>query len=219
MEENVLNDMLLSLNKIWQHRTLSEINHVRNEYQNEIKDLKSRLDMKTTTKNFDTNRSASNFKNTTNPSIYMIKDNIGTKTTKNSGDDKLDLFFRTTSNYKNRQNILESENMFLRQKLQDKNEVKPRDKVSDYNKGSLYIAEMSVEEIKNLGKKIDELYKQYENKVKYNIKGSDILVNDAIKNLIGGINNALDETKKKISNWKFDIQRNLGGSKYNLKRY
>ena len=217
MQENVLNEMLLALNKIWQQRTLSEVNHIRNEYQNEIKDLKCKIDnMKTTTKYFDGNKTTTNFKNTSFLTRNTFRDNI---ITKNSADDKLDAFFRTTANSKNRQNFIESENIFLRQKLQDKNENKPRDNVSDYNKGSLYIAEMCVDEIKNLEKKINDLYKQYENKVKYSIKGNDIIVDDAIKNLIDGINNALGETEKKVNNWKFDIKRNLGGSKYNLKRY
>ena len=217
MQENVLNEMLLALNKIWQQRTLSEINHVRNEYQNEIKDLKCKIDnMKTTTKILDANKTTTNFKNTSLLTKNTFRDNLFTKS---SGDDRLDAYFRTTANSKNKQSCLESENIFLRQKLLDKNENRPRDKVSDYNQGSLYIAEMSADEIKNLEKKINGLYKQYENKVKYNIKGNDIIVDDAIKNLFEGIKNALDETKKKINNWKFDIKRNLGGSKYNLKRY
>lgn len=209
LEEHIINDLLVSLNKIWQDKAKVEMNHIRKVYQNEIKELKFKIDAK---KNYNdiVNKSNNDLK---------ISFNKEKEPSSSSGNKLLNEFFNTASNFKVRQNNLESENAFLRNKLNNKKEIEPRDKVKDYNQGSLYVAEMSLDEIKKVEKKLDEIYRQYENKVKFLIKDEYVLVNDAIKLYFNSVNDVIEGCKKKMNNWKVDIQRNLSGIKFNSKRY
>ena len=80
------------------------------------------------------------------------------------------------------------------------------------------------DEIQNLKKKVDNSFKEYENRVKFsinnnlgNIHEKNKIINDSIKIFFSSIQKAIDDLETKILNWKFNIQRNIGGIDYAIK--
>ena len=80
-----------------------------------------------------------------------------------------------------------------------------------------------IDEIEKFKKKVDGLYKEYEDRVKYSIDNysnefsKNKIMDDSIKTFFSSLQKAISDMETKISNWKFNIQRNIGGINYAIK--
>ena len=93
-----------------------------------------------------------------------------------------------------------------------------------YNQGNLLMTGRAIEEIQKFKKKVDDLYNEYEDRVKYSInnnfnndKTMNKIMDDSIKVFFSSLQKAINDMETKISNWKFNIQRNIGGLEYALR--
>ena len=119
-----------------------------------------------------------------------------------------------------REKALENEVEKLKKQLDEKNDKKRTARNKIYNQGNLLMTRRSIEEIQKLKKKVEELYKEYEERVKYSINdihSKNKLVDDSVKIFFSSVQKAINDIETKISNWKFNIQRNIGGLDYAIR--
>ena len=118
---------------------------------------------------------------------------------------------------------LENEITLLKKKLEEKDNKDRKKRNKILNQGNLIMTGKIIDEVEKLKNKINELFKQYEEKVKYSVDNyensgyKNKIMDDSVKIFFYEIQNEINSLEKKISNWKFNIQRNLGGMDYALK--
>ena len=231
LNNDVIENLLSILNNFWKERLDREVNHFRTMYQNEIKELKRRLKGKEatndvllkTTSNYNNNMS-NKFTKTVSTNPLGKKSNInGNNNYINNINTSLkdDYFFKTAMNVRDRQ--YENEIANLKKKLEEKEikDKKKRNKI--YNQGNLLMTQKICDEVANLKDKINSLYKEYENKVKYSVNNyensefKNKIMDEGVKTFFYEVLKEIDSIEKKIGNWKFNIQRNIGGYEYALK--
>ena len=223
LNNDIIESLLLILNKFWQERLEREINRYRLTYQNEIKELKRKLqnkDKERDTTHYMT-KSTTNFNNISNKFIKnSVAENIFEKKIRDDPSDGTDnYFYKTAISFKEKN--LEDEVERLKKKLNEKNNKQKSARSKIYNQGNLLMTGRSIEEIQKLKKKVDDLYKEYEERVKYsidnnydNVKSKNRIVDDSVRIFFSSVQKAIDDLEKKISNWKFNIQKNIGGLEY-----
>ena len=98
---------------------------------------------------------------------------------------------------------------------------KNRNKI--YNQGNLLMTQKIFDEFGNLKNKVNKLYKEYEEKVKFSVinqHNSEFLnkiMDDSVRNFFYDVLKEIDSIEIKIENWKFNIQRNIGRMDYAMK--
>ena len=226
LNNDIIENLLLILNKYWQERFDREVNRYRTVYQNEIKDLKCKLQNKDKDRETDNiPKTTTNFYNASNKYNTKISGNdIYQKRAKeefNAGPSE-DYFYRTAASFRDR--YLENEIERLKQKLNEKNDKNKTRRNKIYNQGNLLMTGRILEEFEKFKKKVDELYKEYEERVKYsidnnfdNVHSKNKIMDDSIKIFFSSLQKAINDMETKISNWKFNIQRNIGGLEYAIK--
>ena len=81
----------------------------------------------------------------------------------------------------------------------------------------------AIDEVHKFKIKVEDLFKDYENRVKNslnnfeNSQSKNKIMNDSVRIFFSSVQNAINDLEKKISNWKFNIQRNIGGIEYAIK--
>lgn len=103
----------------------------------------------------------------------------------------------------------------------DNKDKKKRNKI--YNQGNLLMTQKIINEVENLKNKINSLYKQYEEKVKFSIDNyensefKNKIMDTSVRSFFFSVFGEINSIEKKIENWKFNIQRNIGGFDYAMK--
>lgn len=223
ISEALINDLLTSLNNIWQEREQAAINQIRSSYQNEIKNLKFRLDaMKD--KPIEVGKGSKSASKNASMAINRTLLNKTSATVYNApsqkANEKYEAYLINEGNTKS----LENEVRMLKRKLAEKN-TKFVDTNTEYNQGSLWMAERCSNEINTLKNNVDDLFIEYEDKVKvamkeqlnkeYNMR----VVNNSAKWLFTSLKALVQEVNEKVKGWKWDIQRNLNSLKYAGSQY
>ena len=226
LNNDVIENLLHILNNFWKERLEREINKYRTAYQNEIKELKRRLQstasndllVKTST-NFGGNTVTNRFTKTASSNLLGKKSNISANYNNlNNNQFKEDYFFKAAINSNNKR--LESEIEMLKKKLEEKDKKK-RNKI--YNQGNLFMTQKIIDEVENLKNKINALYKQYEEKVKFSIDNyensefKNKIMDESVKSFFSSIILEISNIERKIENWKFNIQVNISGIDYAMK--
>ena len=225
LNNDVIENLLNILNNFWKERLDREVNHYRALYQNEIKELKRRLQssvptsdllMKTTS-----NYNMSNKFTKTATSNLLGKKSIISDNSNNYANLKDDYFFKTAMNARDKR--LENEIALLKKKLHEKDNRDKKNRNKIYNQGNLLMTQKIFDEFGNLKNKINKLYKEYEEKVKFSVinqHNSEFLnkiMDDSVRNFFYDVLKEIDSIETKIENWKFNIQRNIGGMDYAMK--
>ena len=191
---------------------------------NEIKDLKVKLERdRDRGADFYMSKTSTNF---FNPSVrqtktsYFDSNAFQKKISSEPSTGTDDIFYKTASNIKDRKS-LENEVLSLRQKLEEKNNNKKTANNKIYNQGNLVMTSRTIDEIKKLKKKVDNLYKEYEDRVRNsidnnlgNIEYKNKVISDSLKIFFSSVKKAINDIDTKISNWQFILKMNLGGMKY-----
>ena len=218
-----IEQLLYALNKIWQQKLKKEINNVKAKYQTEIKDLRAKLDTKMPFDEFKIRKENEILKSNLISTRDNLRDNIILKHKLNEvpeGNEKINNFFRTTTNFRKAKNCYENENIRLKQKLKDNSEFK---QCNDYHNGALWMAQKTCDEMNKFEKNINELYELYEEKIKnarYNINDSDFnnsIVFNTVQWFFNALKNNINESKTKMNYWKKDQQRNLNSLGFSMK--
>ena len=225
LNNDVIENLLNILNNFWKERLDREVNHYRALYQNEIKELKRRLQssvptsdllMKTTS-----NYNMSNKFTKTATSNLLGKKSIISDNSNNYANLKDDYFFKTAMNARDKR--LENEIALLKKKLHEKDNRDKKNRNKIYNQGNLLMTQKIFDEFGNLKNKVNKLYKEYEEKVKFSVinqHNSEFLnkiMDDSVRNFFYDVLKEIDSIEIKIENWKFNIQRNIGRMDYAMK--
>ena len=227
LNNDVIEKLLIILNNFWKERLDREVNHYRAIYQNEIKELKRKLNGKDTSTNINDllKYTTSNVNNISNKLTKTATTNNFLKKSFISGNkDNLvdDYFFKTAMNARDRR--LENEIEILKRKLEEKDNKGRKKRNKILNEGNLIMTGKIIDEIEKLKNKISELFKQYEEKVKYSLDNyenssfKNKIIDDSVKMFFSGIQNEINSLENRISNWKFNIQRNIDGIDYAYKK-
>ena len=204
----IIENLLRMLNNYWVEKLDREINHYRILYQNEIKDLKCKLE------NYNKYKEDGSDAPKTTKNSYNIKINE-----MNNDIPKIDYIendmFNKTINFRN--NYLENEIAILNQKLNEKSAEKKKIQNKIYSQGNLIMTSKIIEEIKRLNNYIDKLFDEYQERVKFSVgdigssKNKNNIINEAVKNFFSSVKNAIKEIENKLEIDKFNIERNIGG--------
>ena len=103
----------------------------------------------------------------------------------------------------------------------DNKDRQKRNKI--YNQGNLLMTQKIITEIDKLKNKVNSLYKEYEEKVKFSVNNyenssfKNKIMDDSVKIFFTSVMKEVEDVEKKIENWKFNIQRNIGGMDYSSK--
>ena len=226
LNNDVIENLLHILNNFWKERLEREINKYRTAYQNEIKELKRRLQstasndllVKTST-NFEGNTVTNRFTKTASSNLLgKISANYNNL---NNNQFKEDYFFKAAINSNNKR--LESEIEMLKKKLEEKDNKDKKKRNKIYNQGNLLMTQKIIDEVENLKNKINSLYKQYEEKVKFSIDNyensefKNKIMDESVKSFFSSIILEISNIERKIENWKFNIQVNISGIDYAMK--
>ena len=228
LTNDVIENLLHILNDFWKERLEREINHYRASYQNEIKELKRRLKSKDatndvlykTTSNYGLGNLSNGFSKTGTSNIFGKKSGVGGYGNNLNMNSNLndDYFFKTALNERDKR--LENEIMNLKKKLEEKENKDKKNKNKIYNQGNLLMIKKIFDEFENLKSKINSLYKEYEEKVKFSVSNyenseyKNKIVDTSVKTFFSSVIKEIGDIEKKIENWKFNIQRNIGGIDY-----
>ena len=201
LNENLLTDLLTSLNKIWQEREKKQVNRLKSQYQSEIMSLRRKLAMKTGYDEFTAAKTISKLKKDLKQTRDDLRDNIVLNNklrTSPVGIELVDNALKVASSFQNTKKCLENEIDSLKKQLAQKDE-KYHGTHQYYNQGCYWMAGKSCEEIELLEKNVDELYAEYEERVKNS-------------NLLTGTNDLLDYNLRVVNNavkWFFTTLKEL----------
>ena len=224
MSDIEIEQLLISLNKIWQEKLRREVNNIKTKYQNEIKDLRMKLGMKSSFNEFALKKENEALKNNLILARDTLRDNIVIKHKLNEqpeGNEKIKNIFRTNINKQKNKKCFLSENERLRQKLKENNEFNQQ---NDYHNGALWMALKTCDEMNKCQNNINDLFGIYEEKVKYSLNGNenDILYRNKIMDnsvnwLVKNLQESLSEAKSKMDDLKNDEQRYLNSLGMSMK--
>ena len=224
MSDIEIEKMLLSLNKIWQDKLKREVNNIKTKYHNEIRDLRAKLDMKSSFNEFALKKQNESLKNNLMIARDTLRDNIILKHKSNEqpeGNEKIKNVFKTTTNFRKNKNAYINENERLKKKLKENTEF---NKYNDYHNGALYMALKSCEEMNRCQNNIIELFGIYEDKVRNSLYGNENdylyrnkIMDNSVNWLIQNLQESIVESKSKMEDWKNDEQRYLNSLGLSLK--
>lgn len=229
LSENLINELLSSLNRIWREREQKEINRTKNKYQTEIMSLRRKLAMKSGYDEYTAKSQIAKLKKEIKKTRDDLRDNIVLNNklrTNPEGMDLIDNAFKVASNFHNTKKIYENEISNLKQKLADKDEQYSGSH-AQYNQGVLWMVGRSFEEIQSLEKSVNELFRDYEERVRNSnlVSGQNDLmdynlrtINNSVKWFFTSLKQMITDIREKFSNWKFDTQKNLNMLKYTSNR-
>ena len=222
MTDIEIEQMLSALNKIWQEKLKKEVNNVKRKYQNEIKDLRAKLDMKIPFDEFKMRKENNLLRQNLKSTRDNLRDNIILKHKLNEapeGTEKINNFFRTSTNFRKNKNCYENENIRLKKKLKNNIEFK---QCNDYHNGALWMAQKTCDEINKCEKNINELYEMYEEKIKNSVNNTNDnsfnnkIIDNSVNWFFKALKSSIEETKNKMNDWKIDQQRNLNSLGFSL---
>ena len=228
LNENILNTLLISLNKIWQEREKKQINRLKAQYQSEIMSLRRKASMQSGFNEFNAKTTITKLKKDLKQTRDDLRDNIVLNNklkTSPVGIELVDNALKVASSFQNTKKCLENEIENLKKQLSHKEE-KYHGTHQYYNQGCFWMAKKANEEIELFSKTIDDLYNEYENRVRNSnlINGQDDLmdynlrvVNNAVKWFFDTMKDMVASMKEKFYNWKYDTQKNLDSLKVNAK--
>jgi hypothetical protein len=236
LNNDIIEKLLHILNDFWKNRLDREVIYYRTIYQNQIKELKRKLQAKDTTNDYLLMKTTSNyggnmtnkFTKTGTSNLFGKKStitgntntNINSNTNLNSNIND-DYYFKTALNARDKR--LENEIANLKKKLEQKDNKDRQKRNKIYNQGNLLMTQKIITEIDKLKNKVNSLYKEYEEKVKFSVinqHNSEFLnkiMDDSVRNFFYDVLKEIDSIETKIENWKFNIQRNIGGIDYAMK--
>ena len=223
MTDIEIEQLLSALNKIWQEKLKKEVNNVRAKYQNEIRDLRSKLGMNMPFDEFNLRKENKLLKQNLRSTRDNLRDNIILKHKMNEEaecTDKINNFFRTGTNFRKNKKCFENENIRLKKKLKDNNEF---NHCNDYHNGALWMAQKTCDEMNKFEKNINELYGLYEEKVKNSINNTNDnsfnnrIVDNSVNWFFKALKSSISESKTKMNDWKNDEQRNLNSLGFSIK--
>jgi hypothetical protein len=224
MSDIELEQLLISLNKIWQKKFQQEINNVKIKYQNEIKELRMKLGMKSSFNEFALKKENESLKNNLMIARDTLRDNIVMKHKLNEqpdGNEKIKNIFRTTNTTRKNKKCFLSENERLKQKLRENNEFTHH---NDYHNGELWMALKTCDEMNKCQKNINDLFGIYEDKVRYSLYGNENdysyrikIMDNSVNWLVKNLQDSLFEAKSKMDDWKTDEQRYLNSLGLSMK--
>ena len=224
MSDIELEQLLISLNKIWQEKLKREINSVKAKYQNEIKELRMKLGMKSSFNEFALKKENESLKNNLMIARDNLRDNIVMKHKLNEqpdGNEKIKNIFRTTNTTRKNKKCFLSENERLKQKLRENNEFTHH---NDYHNGALWMALKTCDEMNKCQKNINDLFGIYEDKVRYSLYGNENdysyrikIMDNSVNWLVKNLQDSLFEAKSKMDDWKTDEQRYLNSLGLSMK--
>ena len=228
LNENILNTLLTSLNKIWQEREKKQINRLKSQYQSEIMSLRRKVAMRSGYNEFTAQKTISKLKQDLKQTRDDLRDNIVLNNklkTSPVGIDLVDNALKVASSFQNTKKCLENEIENLKRQLAQKEE-KYHGTHQYYNQGCYWMAKKANEEVELLDKTIDDLYNEYEERVRnsnlmtgqndlmdYNLR----VVNNSVKWFFNTLKDMISSMKEKFNNWKYDTQKNLDILKANAK--
>ena len=216
MTDIEVDQLLSALNKIWQQKLKREVNNVKAKYQNEIKDLRAKLNMRMPFDEFNMRKQNENLKKNLMSTRDTLRDNIIMKHKLNEapeGCDRVDNLFRTCQNFRKTRKCYEDENNRLKRKLKEsKSEFS---QCNDYHNGALWMAQKSYDEMNKFEKNFNELYGLYEEKVKNSLNNTDDnslnnrIIDNSVNWFFNALKNCIKDSKSKMNEWRSDQQRNL----------
>ena len=228
LNENILNTLLISLNKIWQEREKKQINRLKAQYQSEIMSLRRKTSMQSGFNEFNAKTTIMKLKKDLKQTRDDLRDNIVLNNklkTSPVGIELVDNALKVASSFQNTKKCLENEIENLKKQLSHKEE-KYHGTHQYYNQGCFWMAKKANEEIELFSKTIDDLYNEYEDRVRNSnlITGQDDLmdynlrvVHNAVKWFFDKMKDMVANMKEKFYNWKYDTQKNLDSLKVNAK--
>lgn len=223
MTNNEIDLMLSELNKIWQEKLRREVNNVKAKYQNEIKDLRSKLSMKMPFDEFNMRKINSNLKTNLYSTRDTLRDNIISKHKLNEapeGTEKINNFFRTSTGFRKNKKCYENENIRLKKKLKTRDEF---NHCNDYHNGALWMAQKTCDEMNKFENNFNELYGLYEEKIKNSINNTNDnsfnnkIIDNSVNWFFKALKCCINESKAKMNDWRDDQQRNLNSLGFSLK--
>ena len=232
LNNDMIENLLLTLNNFWKERLDREVTHFRAIYQNEIKELKRKLLSKDVTTNDLLMKTSSNynmtnkFTKTLNTNLLSKKSDINLNSNNINNNNyyenlKDDYFFKTAMNAGNKR--LENEIEILKKKLEEKDNKDKKQRNKLYNQGNLLMTQKIIGEFEKAKNRINKSYKNYEEKIKFskdnyeNSQFKNKIMDESVKNFFYEVLKEIDSIENKIGNWKFNIQRNIGGIDYAMK--
>ena len=236
LNNDIIEKLLHILNDFWKNRLDREVIYYRTIYQNQIKELKRKLQAKDTTNDYLLMKTTSNyggnmtnkFTKTATSNLFGKKSTITGNTNTNINSNvnlnsniNDDYYFKTALNARDKR--LENEIANLKKKLEQKDNKDRQKRNKIYNQGNLLMTQKIITEIDKLKNKVNSLYKEYEEKVKFSVNNyensafKNKIMDDSVKIFFTSVMKEVEDVEKKIENWKFNIQRNIGGMDYSSK--
>ena len=223
MTDIEIEQLLSKLNRIWYAKLKREVNNVKAKYQSEIKDLRLKLDMKTTFDEFNMRKENDLLRKNLMVTRDNLRDNIILKHKLNEepeGTEQIDNLFRTNLKYKNSKKCYENANIRLRKMLNPNQEF---NKLNDYHNGALWMAQKTCDEMNKFEKNINDLYELYEEKVKNTLNNTEDnsfnnrIMDNSVNWFFKALKSTINESKEKMNDWKNDEQRNLNSLGFSAK--
>ena len=224
MTDIEIEKLLSSLNKIWQEKFIREVNNVKSKYQNEIRDLRMKLDMKSSFNEYTLKKENESLKNNLMTARDILRDNIVLKHKINEqpeGNEKIKNIFRTNTTYKKNKKCYLNENERLKKKLKENNEF---NQYNDYHNGALWMALKTCDEMNKCQKNIIELFSIYEDKVRNSLYSNENdylyrnkIMDNSVNWLVQNLQESIAESKSKIDEWKNNEQRYLNSLGLSIK--
>jgi hypothetical protein len=229
LNNDIIEKLLHILNDFWKNRLDREVIYYRTIYQNQIKELKRKLQAKDTTNDYLLMKTTSNYGgNMTNKFTKSATSNLFGKKSTITGNTNTninsnvnlnsnindDYYFKTALNARDKR--LENEIANLKKKLEQKDNKDRQKRNKIYNQGNLLMTQKIITEIDKLKNKVNSLYKEYEEKVKFSVNNyenssfKNKIMDDSVKIFFTSVMKEVEDVEKKIENWKFNIQRNIG---------
>lgn len=199
IDDNLINDMLSSLNLLWRQKEEKVISRLQAKYHREIIDLKRKYGI-----------------NSSTIGTIDIR-NKGKEKGKDCGKEVVDNVKKVVNDYNTEKKELEGKIDTLQFQLNDKvylNEKK-EGKTDIINLNTI-ITDKACDEMAKMEGEFNELYKEYKARVKdtenmvnknndpvFNVK----MVNNTVTWLVKAMNDVVDKTKKKFEGWKNEFNQ------------
>jgi len=217
MNEDLISDLLSSLNKIWREREKKVIEKAKMRCETEVMNLRRQISMKTGFDEFTAQKQISKLKKDLKHAReeyrkYIIERNKLSNAP--SGLTLVDNALKIASNYQRTKKNMEYELKSLHKQIGEKESKEYKDNFErlKFNEGALWMIGRCLDELQNLHLKIQEIVNDYQNRMKtpfMNIETTNKTTHSATSWFLQTLDKIVLDYVEKYKDWNFTTKKNV----------
>jgi len=221
LNDNMISELVASLNKIWREREKKIVSRTKTKYESEVLNLRRQMTMKTGFDEFSAMKEISKLKNELKQAREDCRNYLVVRNKIQNGPSGIELVdnaMKIANNFQKSKKIMQNEIDKLNKKVGDKEFRDNYDRLK-FNEGSLWMIGRCYNEIESLQKKILEIIDDYQSRLKSSyVEGefNNKLAQNAHNWFLEILEKLINDTVDKFKDWHYNNIKNVDTMNVNL---